>query len=130
MSRINEETIVVALAKGTTAPRILPTDAYMIEVQHAEIIWEDLPLVPNYCKAHGTLMSITFLLVFPLGAILTRLVKPTKRVWIHAPVQLLGVALLISGLAIGIRMADILAEASPLGRLMAAVVAADAPVIT
>ena len=125
MSRINEETIIVALVEGTTTSQILPTDAYMIGVQHAEIIWEDLPLVPNYCKAHGALMSITFLLVFPFGAFLTRLVKPTKRVWIHAPVQLLGVALLISGLVIGIRMANILDKASLLGRLMAAVVATD-----
>jgi hypothetical protein len=78
----------------------------------AQVMWEDLPLVPNYCKAHGVLMATTFIIVLPLGTFLIRLVNSTKRVWIHAAVQIFGVTLMTAGLAMGIRLGKILDRVS------------------
>lgn len=53
-------------------------------------------------RSHGTIMSVTFVLLFPLAA-LTLYLPFTKRVlFIHAPLQLIGTLLMIVGLATGI----------------------------
>jgi len=72
------------------------------------IIYEDLPKVPSLATAHGTLMGLAFVVILPLGAVLIRVVRSRVSVWIHAACQLVGLALTIAGLAMGIRMAKIL----------------------
>ena len=52
--------------------------------------------------AHGTLMSVAFVLVLPLGAILLRMLGPKHRVLIHAATQLSAYGLAIAGLGLGI----------------------------
>ncbi|CAG8971654.1 hypothetical protein HYALB_00003122 [Hymenoscyphus albidus] len=50
-------------------------------------------------KAHGILMGVAVVILFPLGAIFMRLgVNP----WIHAGIQLVSYTLMIAGMAIGI----------------------------
>ncbi|CAG8955448.1 hypothetical protein HYFRA_00010314 [Hymenoscyphus fraxineus] len=50
-------------------------------------------------KAHGILMGVAVVILFPLGAISMRLgVNP----WIHAGIQLISYILMIAGMAIGI----------------------------
>ncbi|KAK3721553.1 DOMON domain-containing protein frrs1L [Vermiconidia calcicola] len=63
---------------------------------------EDHAAIPTYLKAHGPLMGIAFVLVFPLGAWIVRLSKVT--VWVHASIQLLGWMMMLAGLALGIRL--------------------------
>ncbi|OBT92225.1 hypothetical protein VE01_10009 [Pseudogymnoascus verrucosus] len=74
------------------------------------IVVVDLPLVPNYAKAHGILMGLALVVVLPGGAILMRLLsskgKPT--VWVHVGTQLVGWVLMISGLAMGAKVGKIL----------------------
>jgi hypothetical protein len=78
----------------------------------ATILYQDLHLVPSYAKAHGILMSVTFILIFPLGATVLRLVKSKHAVWIHAGIQLTGWALMLGGLATGLRVGKILDRVS------------------
>lgn len=72
------------------------------------IIYEDLHLLPSFAKAHGILMGIAFVVVYPLGAWIIRLVRSSKSVWIHVAVQILGWGMMLAGFGIGIRMAKIL----------------------
>lgn len=72
------------------------------------IDFANLYKVPNYAKAHGTLMGLAFVVVYPFGAITIRLVKAKNVVWIHAACQLTGWVVMITGLAMGISMASIL----------------------
>lgn len=73
-----------------------------------KIIFQDLYLVPTYAKTHASLMSIAFLIIFPLGAWLVRLVQSKNSVWLHAACQLLGWVMILAGLAVGTRMAQII----------------------
>ncbi|KFY32676.1 hypothetical protein V495_08863 [Pseudogymnoascus sp. VKM F-4514 (FW-929)] len=79
-------------------------------VSAGEIIFADLPLVPNYAKAHGILMGLAFVVVLPSGAIFMRLLKSKGKatVWVHVGVQLVGWVLMISGLAMGTKVGKIL----------------------
>ncbi len=52
-------------------------------------------------RAHGALMGIAFLILFPIGAILIR-VRPPYALHLHVGVQVLGLALAITGFAVGI----------------------------
>ncbi|KAL4742217.1 hypothetical protein BDV11DRAFT_181352 [Aspergillus similis] len=72
------------------------------------IIYEDLHLVPTFAKAHGVAMGISFGIIFPLGAILLRVVHSKYGVYAHIGCQLLAYVLMIAGLAIGIRVGKIL----------------------
>jgi hypothetical protein len=74
------------------------------------VIPELFYLVPTYAKTHALLMSITFVIIFPLGAWIARLVRSSKTVWLHASVQLIGWMMMLAGLAIGTRMATILGK--------------------
>ncbi|KAL3436639.1 hypothetical protein BDV09DRAFT_193771 [Aspergillus tetrazonus] len=72
------------------------------------IIYEDLHLVPTFAKAHGVAMGIAFGIIFPLGAILLRVVQSKYGVYAHIGCQLLAYVLMIAGLATGIRVGKIL----------------------
>ncbi|KAL4880206.1 hypothetical protein BJY04DRAFT_82004 [Aspergillus karnatakaensis] len=72
------------------------------------IIFEDLHLVPAFAKAHGIVMGLAFAVLFPLGAILLRLIRSKAGVYIHIAIQLLAFVLMIAGLATGIRVGKIL----------------------
>lgn len=58
-------------------------------------------------------MSITFLIIFPLGAWVVHLVQSSKRVWLHASIQLVGWVMMLAGLAIGTRMGQIIGRVRP-----------------
>jgi hypothetical protein len=53
-------------------------------------------------------MSVAFVLIFPLGATLLRLFKSKHAVWIHIGIQLTGWALMLGGLATGLRVGKII----------------------
>ncbi|KAL4997818.1 hypothetical protein BDV10DRAFT_185815 [Aspergillus recurvatus] len=72
------------------------------------IIYEDLHLVPAFAKAHGVAMGIAFGIIFPLGAILLRVIQSKYGVCAHIACQLLAYVLMIAGLATGIRVGKIL----------------------
>ncbi|KAL4975642.1 hypothetical protein BDW66DRAFT_151756 [Aspergillus desertorum] len=74
----------------------------------SEIIYEDLHLVPAFAKAHGVAMGVAFGIIFPLGAILLRVIQSKYGVYAHISCQLLAYALMIAGLATGIRVGKIL----------------------
>lgn len=74
----------------------------------SNIIFQDLPKVPSLATVHGTTMGLAFVVVMPLGAILIRFLRIKNTVWIHASCQLAGLALMLAGLASGIRIAKII----------------------
>ncbi|RJE25924.1 integral membrane protein [Aspergillus sclerotialis] len=53
-------------------------------------------------------MAITFVIVLPLGAVLMRVARFKGAVWVHAAWQLMGWALMIAGLGIGVRLGKII----------------------
>ena len=52
--------------------------------------------------AHGVIMAFTFVIVFPLGALVIRLASVKGLVWVHAAVQGLGYISAFTGLGLGI----------------------------
>lgn len=59
--------------------------------------------VSTFDKAHGIIMGLVSAVLFPLGAIFIRL---GGNIWLHASMQLLSFLLLVSGLALGIKLAQ------------------------
>lgn len=72
------------------------------------IIFEDLPKVPSLAKTHGILMGLAFVLVLPMGAVFIRIPNLKYGLWLHIGCQLVGWVLMIAGMAMGIKMANIL----------------------
>ncbi|KAI9820422.1 MAG: hypothetical protein M1832_003755 [Thelocarpon impressellum] len=56
----------------------------------------------NFKIAHGTITALAFVIVFPLGGILVRLLQTPAVVRVHAGVQLFGYSLAIVGLGLGV----------------------------
>ncbi|KAL8660411.1 MAG: hypothetical protein Q9202_006576 [Teloschistes flavicans] len=59
----------------------------------------------NAEMVHGILMGIAFVIFFPGGAILIRLLHSRNAVWIHAATQLFAYALALSGFGLGVYIA-------------------------
>lgn len=55
--------------------------------------------------AHGTIMGLTFALLFPSGSLLIRLFSFKGLVWAHAAFQLFAYTLAVVGLALGVYIA-------------------------
>ncbi|KAL5335371.1 hypothetical protein BJX70DRAFT_390745 [Aspergillus crustosus] len=72
---------------------------------YSSIAWMWLPA---FAKAHGIVMGVAFAILFPLGAILLRVVRTKLGIYVHIAVQLLAYVLMIAGLATGIRVGKIL----------------------
>ena len=51
--------------------------------------------------AHGVIMSLAWVVVFPLGAIIIRLFSFSNLVWVHAGIQAVGYMMAIAGLGLG-----------------------------
>ncbi|KAE8144704.1 hypothetical protein BDV25DRAFT_166223 [Aspergillus avenaceus] len=67
--------------------------------------------------AHGAVMAITFVLLFPAFALLIPLPWPISVTRVHAPFQIFTLGLTIIGMGIGIRLAvdkDLLGESHPI----------------
>lgn len=60
----------------------------------------------RYARTHGTLASLAFVAIFPLGAILVRLARFSGLAWIHGGLQLFGYVLFIAAAGLGIYMAN------------------------
>lgn len=52
--------------------------------------------------AHGTLMGLAFVIVYPLGAIIIRLLSFQGLVWVHAGVQWFAYAMALAGMGLGV----------------------------
>ncbi|OBT55689.1 hypothetical protein VE04_05243 [Pseudogymnoascus sp. 24MN13] len=59
----------------------------------------DIALGKRLLKAHGTLMGVAWLIVYPVGAILMRL--RWGGVWAHVFIQVVGTSMVIAAFAIG-----------------------------
>lgn len=64
----------------------------------------DFSKVQSYDKAHGVIMGLTVVLLFPLGALSMRIFG---RPWLHATLQIFSFILLIVGLGLGIELAHL-----------------------
>jgi hypothetical protein len=53
-------------------------------------------------RSHGIIMSITFVLLFPLAALTLYLPFSKRVLLVHAPLQVIGIILMIAGLATGV----------------------------
>ncbi|KAL8775921.1 MAG: hypothetical protein Q9194_003501 [Teloschistes cf. exilis] len=54
---------------------------------------------------HGILMGIAFVIFFPAGAILIRLLRSPNAIWIHAATQLFAYTLALAGFGLGVYIA-------------------------
>jgi hypothetical protein len=63
-------------------------------------------LQDRFIRAHGTLASLAFVAIFPLGGILVRLASFQHLAWIHGGLQILGYAIFIAGAGLGIYVAN------------------------
>ncbi|KPI41181.1 uncharacterized protein AB675_7981 [Cyphellophora attinorum] len=57
-------------------------------------------------KSHGILMSITFVVLFPLAALTMYLPFARRVLFVHAPLQVIGIILMIAGLATGVLLGN------------------------
>lgn len=71
---------------------------------------EDLSQIPNLAMAHGITMGLSFLVMFPAGAVLIRVLSMKQTMLIHASCQMIGWCLMLAGFATGMRMGNILNE--------------------
>ena len=55
---------------------------------------------------HGIMASIAWVFLFPVGAILVRVIKSNNAWWIHASIQMLTVLVITASAATGIILAD------------------------
>lgn len=56
-------------------------------------------------KAHAIVMSLAFVLLFPMGAIVIRIFSFDGLIWVHAGMQLVAYMMAIAGLGLGIHIA-------------------------
>lgn len=61
-------------------------------------------------KTHGIIMSITFVVLFPLAALAMYLPFAKRALFVHAPLQTIGVILMIVGLATGVILGNRVSE--------------------
>ena len=52
--------------------------------------------------AHGIMMALAFVICFPLGALIIRVFSFKGSIWLHVGVQMLGYALAMVALVMGI----------------------------
>ena len=76
------------------------------------VIFEDLHLVPDLAKAHGVLMGLVFVVIFPIGSFVVRASRAKSTVWFHVACQVTGWVMMLAGLAMGIKMGKILDRVS------------------
>ena len=55
--------------------------------------------------AHGTIMGLAFVIVYPLGAILIRLLSFSGLIWVHAATQTFAYLLASAGFGLGVYIA-------------------------
>jgi hypothetical protein len=61
---------------------------------------------PAILKAHGIIMPVAFVLMFPIGAIAIRTLSFPGLIWVHAGWMVLTYLLAIAGMALGIWLAN------------------------
>ncbi|RDW56390.1 hypothetical protein BP5796_13212 [Coleophoma crateriformis] len=59
-------------------------------------------IITDYDKAHGIIMGVTVVLLLPLAALLMR----GGMLWLHATLQMFNLVLLVCGLGIGVKLAQ------------------------
>lgn len=70
--------------------------------------WERLSAQAQmrFIQVHGSLASIAFVAIFPIGAILVRLTSFQGLVWIHGGLQLFGYSIFVAAAGLGIFIAS------------------------
>ena len=68
-------------------------------------IENEIKLAGRVRKAHGAIMSLAFVIVYPLGAIIIRLLSFSGLVWVHAATQIFAYMLALTGLGLGVYIA-------------------------
>jgi len=96
--------LLVASAIATTMPAESSSDAALEKRAFFE---DSYKIYLRKRNAHACMMSIVFIVLFPLAAISLHLPLRGVRVvrFIHAPIQLLGLAMMIGAMGLGIDIA-------------------------
>ena len=68
-------------------------------------IENEIKLANRIRKAHGAIMSLAFVIVYPLGAILIRLFSFSGLIWVHAATQIFAYMMAVTGLGLGVYIA-------------------------
>lgn len=100
--------VTMSTHTGTPPSEGMPSGGQLPPGMSPNVIFEDLPLVPNLAKSHGILMGLTFVVIFPLGSFIIRASRKRNMVWFHVGCQIVGWGMMLAGLAMGIKVAKIL----------------------
>jgi hypothetical protein len=100
LKAFNDETITGSNS-STLGPRVHHVQNVLLAraaqpLTHAKILKNDADI------AHGVLMGISVILIFPIGAILTRLSTSRHVFWIHVGLQISGLVIFLGGFATGV----------------------------
>lgn len=68
----------------------MPPGAQLPPGMSPDVIFEDLPKIPNLAKAHGILMGLAFVVVFPVGSFIIRSSRTRNMIWFHTACQVVG----------------------------------------
>ncbi|KAI9844188.1 MAG: hypothetical protein M1838_002291 [Thelocarpon superellum] len=60
----------------------------------------------NFQIAHGTLMGLAFVVIFPLGGIVVRTLNSPSVAYVHGSIQAIGYAVVLAGLGVGVWLAQ------------------------
>ncbi|OCT52261.1 hypothetical protein CLCR_08923 [Cladophialophora carrionii] len=113
-SQLFSAMLFAASAATAAAATILSDADHLQQEPHAALqkrafYQDDFKIYKRKRNAHACIMSIVFIVLFPLGAISMHLplrgVRVTTR--IHAPIQILGLAMMIGAMGLGIDIADV-----------------------
>jgi hypothetical protein len=101
--------LATALLIATGAAEALPAEHHESRsLQKRDYFDDSFKIFNRKRNAHACIMSIVFIVLFPLGAIAQHLplrgVRVTTR--IHLPIQLLGLVMMIGAMGLGIDIAD------------------------
>jgi hypothetical protein len=62
----------------------------------------------NYGRIHGILAALAFVVLFPVGSILMRVVPGRFAIWVHAGAQVLGFGTYVAAAGLGIYLVTLI----------------------
>ncbi|KAI9788264.1 MAG: hypothetical protein M1816_007030 [Peltula sp. TS41687] len=94
------------MASSPTGAASSPTASADESISGSESNDESFQILARVIEAHGVVLGLAFVVLFPLGALLMRVLSFRGLVWVHAGTQVLTYSLAIAGLGMGVWIAN------------------------